>query len=322
MPILIPFASASSPACTQAWQSLKLPQFERLMQRMALAHSDTGNETGDEYTLSPPHERARAQALGMPASDGCTPWAAHALAQAPADTGYQHGQAWATITPCYWHVGVDQIQMLHPDALQINEADSRTVLEAMRPYFAEDGISLHYISPSRWVAQSPLFDGLATASLDRVAGRNVNAWMPEGTQAAPLRRLQNEMQMLLYTHPVNNQRQAAGLQPINSFWVSGAGALHTQNHTTTHAAPDMQTIDDLRQPALLEDWARWAAAWQHLDATLFQMLNTQTERGEAVELILCGERAAQHYRSAPVTLKSRFLSLLGQQSRNYLREQL
>jgi hypothetical protein len=196
------------------------------------------------------------------------------------------------------------------------------VLEAMRPYFAEDGISLHYISPSRWVAQSPLFDGLATASLDRVAGRNVNAWMPEGAQAAPLRRLQNEMQMLLYTHPVNDQRQAAGLQPINSFWVSGAGALHTQNHTTTHAAPDMQTIDDLRQPALLEDWARWAAAWQHLDATLFQMLNTQTERGEAVELILCGERAAQHYRSAPVTLKSRFLSLLGQQSTNYLREQL
>jgi hypothetical protein len=318
MPILIPFASASSPACTQAWQSLKLPQFERLMQRMALAHSDAG----DEYTLSPPHERALAQALGMPASDGFTPWAAHALAQAPADTGYQHGEAWATITPCYWHVGVDQIQMLHPDALQINEADSRTVLEAMRPYFAEDGISLHYISPSLWVAQSPLFDGLATASLDRVSGRNVNAWMPEGTQAAPLRRLQNEMQMLLYTHTVNDQRQAAGLQPINSFWVSGAGALHTQNHTTTHAAPDMQTIDDLRQPALLEDWARWATAWRHLDATLFQTLNTQTERGEAVELILCGERAAQHYRSAPVTLKSRFLSLLGQQSTNYLREQL
>jgi hypothetical protein len=318
MPILIPFASASSPACTQAWQSLKLPQFERLMQRMALAHSDAA----DEYTLSPPHERALAQALGMPASDGCTPWAAHALAQAPADTGYQHGQAWATITPCYWHVGVDQIQMLHPDALQINEADSHTVLEAMRPYFAEDGISLHYISPSRWVAQSPLFDGLATASLDRVAGRNVNAWMPEGPQAAPLRRLQNEMQMLLYTHPVNDQRQAAGLQPINSFWVSGAGALHTALHTTTHAAPDMQTIDDLRQPALLEDWARWATAWQHLDATLFQTLNAQTERGEAVALILCGERAAQHYRTAPATLKSRFLSLLGQQSTNYLREQL
>jgi hypothetical protein len=293
---------------------LKLPQFERLMQRLALTHS----HAGDEYTLSPPHERALAVALGLPNADGRTPWAAHRLTQAPANTGYQHGQAWATITPCYWHVGVDQIQMLHPDALHISEADSRTALEAMRPYFAEDGISLHYHSPSCWLAQSPLFDGLATASLDRVAGRNVNAWMPEGAQAAPLRRLQNEMQMLLYTHPVNDQRQAAGLQPINSFWASGAGALT--------AAPQpvqaVQLVDDLRQPALLEDWARWAAAWQHLDATLFPTLNAHTERGEAVELVLCGERAAQHYRSAPATLKARFLSLLGQKPTNYLREQL
>ena len=67
--------------------------------------------------------------------------------------------------------------------------------------------------------------GLATASLDRVIGRVLDPWMPRGDASRPLRRLQQEMQMLLYTHPVNEERTRGGLLPVNSFWVSGSGAL-------------------------------------------------------------------------------------------------
>jgi hypothetical protein len=292
---LIPFASVGSDGCQQAWKTLRLPHLDKLLQHMTV----TSTDTGDEYTLSPPHERAAAGQLGLWTQDGCTPWAAHELTGSKA-YGYQPGHAWAVITPCFWHVGVDQIQMLHPESLQLSEADSRAVLEAVRPYFAEDGIALHYDSPMRWFAQSPLFEGLATASLDRVVGRNVNAWMSEGARAAPLRRLQNEMQMLLYTHPVNDLRQAAGQLAVNSFWVSGAGSLRTD--FTPTAANHFTVLDNLRAPALHESWDCWSGAWQQLDATVFKDLNTSALRRQPFSITFCGERSAQRWSSVKPSL--------------------
>jgi hypothetical protein len=314
MHYLIPFAAVGSPGCAQAWDTLQLPHLTKLMQRMTMRSQDIG----DEYSFSPPHERVLAQAWGLWTADGCTPWAAHDLSGNPADTGYHAGQAWAYITPCHWHVGTDQVQMSPPNSPQLDEEGSRAVLGAMRPYFAEDGIALHYGSPTRWYAQSKLFDGLATASLDRVVGRNVNTWMSEGAQAAPLRRLQNEMQMLLYTHPITERRQAAGQLAINSFWVSGAGALP--------GAPvlghEMTVVDDLRAAALEEDWHSWSSAWQKLDNTLMKELEAKAWRGEPVKLVICGERMAQHWCSYTPSLGQRFLSLFDRQPNKILRDQL
>jgi hypothetical protein len=314
MHYLIPFAAVGSPGCAQAWDALQLPHLTKLMQRMALLSQDVG----DEYSFSPPHERVLAQTLGLWTADGCTPWAAHALSANPLDTGFHTGQAWAQITPCFWHVGTDQVQMLHPDGMNLSEEDSRAVLDAMRPYFAEDGIALHYDSPTRWYAQSPLFDGLATASLDRVVGRNVNAWMSEGAQAAPLRRLQNEMQMLLYTHAINDRRQSAGQLAVNSFWVSGAGALRTQPILKR----EITIVDDLCTHALHEDWDSWGGAWQQLDSMLIKELSDKAWRGEPVNLIICGERTAQHWCSFTPSLGKRFLCLFGPQTNKIMREQL
>jgi hypothetical protein len=315
MHYLIEFAHVGSDGCTQVLAGLQLPHLNQLLQRMVLHSTDAA----DEYTLSPPHERALAQHHGLWTGDGKTPWAAREISSPQPCYGYQAGQAWARITPCFWHVGVDQIQMLHPDGLQLSEADSRTVLEAVSPYFAEDGITLHYHSPTCWYAHSPLFDGLATASLDRVVGRNVNAWMPEGAQAAPLRRLQNEMQMLLYTHPVNDARQAAGQLAVNSFWVSGAGALPAAVPKPT---VEMTVLSQLRTPALHENWTEWAAQWQLLDSSVLKDAYAQTQRGQSVSLTLCGEKAAQHWRSQKPSVKSFFTNLLPSQSKHLLLKQL
>jgi hypothetical protein len=73
-----------------------------------------------------------------------------------------------------------------------------------------------------WPAASCLMD-LATASLERVLRRDVAAWMPESPQRAArtLHRLHSEMQMLLYTHPVNDAR---GARPAGRQLVLGAAA--------------------------------------------------------------------------------------------------
>lgn len=310
MHVLIPFASTSSDACNTAWETLKLQNYAPLMAALTLTHTDSA----DEYSLSPPHERALARLHGISAADGQIAWAAW---QKGADV---EGTAWAFITPCCWHVGVDHINMGTVDDVQLSEADSRTLLAAMQPYFAEDGITLHYDTPTRWLARSDLFRGVATASLDRVQGRNVNAWMPEAQQAAPLRRLQNEMQMLLYQHPVNDARAAQHLLPINSFWVSGTGALNAVPRSA--AAHPVRCDNTLKQPAMQENWAAWAAAWQQLDATLMAELLHKVQRHETFTLTLCGERAAQIWELKKQPFMTRIMNKLGFKPNDYGRKQL
>src|SRR5262249_45843373 len=159
--------------------------------------------------LSMPHERVLGRAYGLPTfADGCIPWAAWELAQSGRDT---QGAAWAWITPCHWRVGRDHIAMDLPQALALDERDSRALLASMQSYFEEDNIHLEYDAPTRWLARGEVFRDFACASLDRVIGRHVDEWLPRSAQARTVRRLQQEMQMLLYTHPVNEERQQKGL---------------------------------------------------------------------------------------------------------------
>ena len=315
--LLIPYAASTAEGCQQALQGLALPHLDRLLARLSPHTAQT--DTGEETSFTPPHERALARALGLPFDDGRTPWAAwhrHQQGQ-PA-----HGQAWAFITPCQWHVSTDHITLRDPDSLGLDEAASRVLLGIVAPWFAEDGIALHYDQPTRWLASGALFDGLATASLERVLLRDVRPWMPEprAAQAArTLHRLHSEMQMLLYTHAFNDERAARGLPVVNSFWVHGTGPLPTPAPTPT-TVPTVPTT--LRDAALREDWRTWATAWAALDSGPVADLLRQSESGAPVQLTLCGERNAQGFHSAPRGLAQRIQGYFRPQRFMDLRNQL
>ncbi len=340
MHLLLPYANCDEPECQQALATLKLPTLEKLLRLLPLAHTDTADGT----SLSPPHERALATAYGLgglditanvtpktPSAmlpDGQIPWGAwhakqagYAGSLAGSDTAHpatDNSQplrvtagtdAWAVITPCHWTVQTSHITMTHPRALNLMEDESRALLAAMRPYFAEDGIALMYDTPTRWLARGQVFAGLATASPYRVVGGHVDDWLPKAESAKLLRRLQNEMQMLLYTHPLTDARAALGLPAVNSFWVSGTGALPPgPAHSSQVAAPTSQAVtvpNTLRDAAIQGNWPAWAQAWQQIDskecAALLQIVATKADMKTASKrsatLTLCGERSAQTYQA-------------------------
>lgn len=299
MHLLIPFAYCPADGCRDALRTLQLPQLQKLLARLQALPADSG----DALSLSPPHERALARALGLPVADGLIPWAALEARQALGASG-----AWAWVTPCHWRIGTQQVAMDSAALPDFSDDESRALLAAMQPYFAEDGIALHYQQPTRWLAHSDLFDALATASLDRVAGRDIAQWLPSERRAAKLRRLQSEMQMLLYNHPVNEARGARGLPVVNAFWLSGTGALATE--VARAALP--QSVASLRVAALANDWRAWAQVWQALDANECAELLRALDQGIAVQLTLCGESSAQSFVTAPQgileRLKRRFSS--------------
>ncbi len=273
--LIVPFAQCSGDDWLLAMSSIELKNLNKLLQGMKL----TGTDTGQADSLCPPHERVLATACGLSANaDGLIPWAATEAKAKP-------GAAWAIITPCHWAMGREHATLTDPATLELNEADSRTLLVAMQPYFATEGITLHYAAPMRWLAEGDVFASLPTASPDRVLGRNVDRWLPPSKQ---IKLLQNEMQMLLYTHPVNDQRAAKGLRSVNSFWVSGSGALNDIAIDT----PQINVTRALAPSAFANDWEAYAQAWAQLDATDIAQLLAQQKTGKTVRLSLCGESNA------------------------------
>ncbi|MCG2591954.1 phosphoglycerate mutase [Ramlibacter sp. XY19] len=303
--MLVPFAGSPPGGSPEALAGLQLPNLQRLLARLR----EDGADTGAPDSLSMPHERALARAWGLEtATDGLIPLAAWQARQDGLEGA--EGAGWAWITPSHWRVGRDHVEMAPAAALALDGVDSRTLLSAMEPYFAEDGITLHYQAPLRWLARGELFRKLPTASLDRVGGRTIDGWMPAGAPGRPLRRLQQEMQMLLYTLPLNDARQRGGLLPVNSFWASGSGALPA-NVAEGAATPPagLRLPQSLREAALQGDPAAWRAAWQQLDARECAQLLEELDAGRPVRLTLCGDAHARSWVSGSAGAWQRFTAL-------------
>ncbi len=274
---IIPFAGPGPEAARESLRTLALPHLRALLAELAPA----GRDDGDAWSLSPPHERALARARGWAGGDGELPFAAHAAAADGIDTG---DLAWGLLTPSHWRLGTEQLSLMDPAALLLAEADSRTLFEAVQPLFTSEGFVLAWGAPLRWYAAHEMFAGLRSASLDRVVGRNVDAWLGADAAARRVRRLQAEVQMLLHTHPLNATREAAGLLPVNSVWLSGCGVAQP-----VAAAAEPAVDDRLRAPALAEDAAAWLQAWSTLDDGPLAEALRRVRAGEPVQLTLCGE---------------------------------
>jgi hypothetical protein len=286
MHLLIPFASAPSEAGLHTLRDLDLPQLTRALARLV----PTQRLGTDEYSLTPPHESALAALRGWVGGEGGLPFAAHAAAL---DGIEVLDLAWGLLTPAHWFVGRDQVTLGDPARLDLDAADSRALFDAVRDLFESEGYALAWGAPLRWYAAHESLVDLPTASLDRVVGRNVDRWLPAGSAARLFRRLQSELQLLLYPHAVNAAREARGQLTVNSVWLSGCGRYQPVEGDA------VQVDDRLRAPLLADDWAAWADAWRALDAGPVAELLAQARRGETVSLTLCGERHAQCFETAP-----------------------
>ncbi len=293
--LIIPYAATRSPMGRDTLARLELPNMQLLLKTLMRVHTE--EDDPDQLCLDMPHERVLGRALHLPAVEGDWPWAA--LSQE-----MPSNQPEAYFSPCHWQIGMDQVVMLNPDNLQLSEEESLSLLEAMKPFLTEDGLTVSYMAPTQWHVKGELLRDLHCASLDRVIGMNLNTWLPKSESAKSVRRLQSEMQMLLYNHPVNDKRSAQRQLTVNSFWVHGAGSL-----TEKPTQPKPQVTMALREHALREDPSGWLNAWNALDATLGAALLEKAQT-HAVTLTLCSEHAAHTYQTRPQNLWQRAQRML------------
>ena len=292
---LIPFARWPVQGREGAWLAeLDLPHLRQWLAQSQTVRWPAWPSAAPQAPLTPAHEQALAQLAGWPVADGALPRAAQAAIQRGLATPAT-AQGWGFVSLCHWQVSNGQVTLADPAQLLVSVEEDQTLMAAMQSFFAEDGLTLHPYQPGCWLVHSDWLVDLPTASLERVVGQDVNAWLVgcESAQlsaaANTLRRLQNEMQMLLYTHAVNAQRARA----INSFWLHGTGRWQAYLTQPDH----VHLVPTLREPALQQNGQAWLDAWREVDAQVLPALLQAVAQGQPQRLVLCGPNSVQVYES-------------------------
>lgn len=142
-------------------------------------------------------------------------------------TDFDEKAFWLRVDPVQMIPDRDTLVMMPASALAIEEDESKALLENFNQHFAQDAVQLEYGGVDRWYLRIVQPVDIQTTSLDAAAYQNVNDLYPKGNAATYWHQLMNEVQMLFYTHPVNEARREKGWPEINSVWVWGEGVLQT-----------------------------------------------------------------------------------------------
>ena len=160
---------------------------------------------------------ACCQALGIPRQQD---WPlAPITAQAG---GLAAGEAyWLRLDPVFLDVGVQGLFLRTLPPLSADAA--KRLAEVVLPVLSQLGLEVHAGPQGSLLVRLDHVPDLVTTPLDQVDGRQITRFLPKGRDAAFWNRVQHEMQMALHEHPINTSRAAAGLPPVNSFWLWGGG---------------------------------------------------------------------------------------------------
>jgi hypothetical protein len=122
----------------------------------------------------------------------------------------------------------------------LQAADAASMIATLNRHFAMDGLAFHAPRPNAWFVTTTAPVPTITTELSEVSGP-IHAHLPRGDHAKAWRQWLSEIQMLLFDHPANSAREAAGRAPVTGVWLSGGGAsagLRAPAGTTLFAAPE------------------------------------------------------------------------------------
>lgn len=302
--ILVPFALPPAEMSADLLRDLQLPALATLTTRTRVEGGAARHESFDGFHRSLPHETWLARQFGMAASvsDTSPPIAAalmQTLALAP------RVGAWFVVQPVHIHIARDHLVLTDPRQLALSEQEARVLFDIAQPLFAEAGKDLEYGNASTWFVRADDWAELRTATPDAASGHNIDIWMPKGPGERNWRKVQNEVQMHWFNHPLNEEREAHRRKPVNSIWLWGGSRVptdirpgrymhaynlpdwmqafasfvqhhaHVDDANRLHETADgngILLLDNLLEPALSNDWARWLDGMRALEEGWFSPL--------------------------------------------------
>jgi hypothetical protein len=213
--LLLPFALPAAADASTALHDIQSPALDRLIARATLVE----RVVGEDFQRTLPYG-----ASGAAAADEA-PLAPYMLR---ADGGEPGSATWACVQPVHVRIAHDHLVLIDPASLELSDDEASVLLAVARPLIEELGVRIDAPKPARWYLSGDGFGTLAGASPLRASGRNIEIWLPHeahsGERSRTWMKLQNEVQMAWFEHPVNEAREARGLPSVNSIWFHAQGA--------------------------------------------------------------------------------------------------
>ncbi|MEI7429663.1 MAG: hypothetical protein WCL27_04340 [Betaproteobacteria bacterium] len=209
--LLVPELIWPEPADQNTFENLASPELNTLIARSRLSRRPPQSF---EATLS--------DNFGQP--DGA-PYAALRLSGEPQGQPDTTEGLWIACDPVHLRFHQEHLILAEMSHLGISLEEAQVLVAALNSHLPETG-RFHALSADRWylqVTDTQLLDGFEVPPLSLVAGRRIERVLADSSQSKGLRRLLNEIQMLLHAHPINRQRENEGRMTINSLWLWGAG---------------------------------------------------------------------------------------------------
>ena len=159
---------------------------------------------------------AEREALGL-TGDLCDGQALAALTPSGANK-------FAVASPLHAALGLTDLTPLDPSLISLSEQESRALCEAADQHLSVDGVRLSFIDTNTWLVTFADEISVLTERPDWMIGEPLRPNLLRGKDARLIERWMNELQMLLFSHPVNLAREERGLSPINVVWLWGFGS--------------------------------------------------------------------------------------------------
>lgn len=193
---------------------------------------------------------------------------------------------------CYLHPDRDFLRLFHRD-LQVSDNEARQLQASLAELLDEFHGQWLTFSAKHWGLRLPALPTLQFQPIDALEGQSISDKLPAGEDQNSWRRLLNEIQMTLFDHPVNQQREADGKLPVNAVWFHGAAPLAIRSNWQTVFGNDvlLKQLAKLTQIKVLEKMdfaalngrslfvlppidtnADWQNQLQHLEQQLFKPL--------------------------------------------------
>ncbi len=149
---------------------------------------------------------------------------------------------WLRADPVHVRIGRDQLIL--SDIPSLTDDEAAQLCAALAMHFGED-FSPTITRTGAWIVQANSHTNISTTALSSAIGKHIDPLLPKGADAMHWKRLLNEIQMLLFAHPVNQAREARGLPAANSVWLWGGG--HLPSMPDSSAKPAIMTSHPLAQ---------------------------------------------------------------------------
>ena len=138
--------------------------------------------------------------------------------------------------PVHLVVGMSDITLTNK-ITDLTEAEASELIDLLNAHFNQDDITFTIGSNSQWYLSLPVPATISTTPIEDVIRKNI-AHYPIQSSQRNWQALQNEMQMLLHSAPLNQHREMAGLSSVNSLWLWGGGMPQGVDQNTSWVLSD------------------------------------------------------------------------------------